>query len=185
MNIEINLNQSELPQNIIFKKVLFHFNRQKKAMRANSRYDPNEESLFVAALAKAMGMPNNKVYAKNVLEAFFKTIRVRIPTIASSTLIAHLPIEIKGMYRLGWNKKSTQKFDYDEFITALSQQRNAHYFTIFLTQKDAKKTVTVIFKFIKTHLTDDQYALMMSFMPLLLRINLSPDYLFEGQSYCI
>ena len=122
-------------------------------------------------------------HTKRILNAFFQTIRVRIPAIASSALIAHLPRELKRLYMTDWDHRFSIKFDYSEFIDALYDARGMEHLRLFDTKAQAEMTVMSIFAVLKKHQTDTQYNAMISLMPLLLRVNLVTDYAFEGHSY--
>ena len=128
-------------------------------------------------------MPNNPMHSKRILCGFFQTIRTRITPIASSALMAHLPKDLKRVYMADWNHKFTSKFDYDEFINALYAICGMEHLRIFNSKVQAEMSVSAIFNVLKEHLTDNQYAAMMSLMPLVLRVNLVTDFVFEGHSY--
>ena len=154
-------------------------------MTAQSNHRKIQESQFVTELAIVLGVPENPVYAEKVLCSVFQLISERVPPIASSALIAPLPIEVKKLYLKGWNRKFLPKkdFDYEQFIDTLYEFKGSEHFRLFRSKTQVKDSVAVIFEVIKRHIPIKQYGIMMSLMPLLLRVNLSVDYLFEGQSY--
>ncbi len=151
-------------------------------MKANSYSAHIKESTFVAHSALVLGMPNNTPHARRVLRAFFQTLRERIQLVASSALVAHLPAEIQQMYTNGWDDKSLKLFDYDEFIDVLFQSKGAAHTSIFISKNEVEAAVSIIFEVIKGYSTEPQYNAMMSFMPLLLRVNLSSSYLLKGKA---
>lgn len=142
-----------------------------------------QEADFVVQLAKALEIPNNTVYARRILCSIFQTLRVRITPIASSAIIAHLSKDVKQMYMGGWDNRYLPMFDYDDFINALYKQKGLEHLTLFNSKQHAERSVAAIFEVMKVQLTDNQYNSMMSLMPVLLRLNLMKDYVFEGHSY--
>ena len=144
-----------------------------------------QESQFVAELSTVLGLPENPAHAEKVLCAVFQLIRERVPPIASSAIITTLPIEIKKLYMAGWNRKFFPKkdFDYEQFIDSLYDFKGREHYRLFSSKRQVKESVSVIFEVIKRYVSHRQYATMMSLMPLLFRINLSVDYIFEEQSY--
>jgi uncharacterized protein (DUF2267 family) len=155
-------------------------------MAAQTNQRPrNQESPFITELATVLGIPENPAHAEKVLCAVFQIIRERVPPIASSALIAPLPLEVKKLYMAGWNRKFFPKkeFNYDQFIDTLYEFQGTEHFRLFRSRGQVKESVSVIFEVIKRYVSTKQYGVMMSLMPLILRINLSADYIFEGQSY--
>ena len=151
----------------------------------NTYTQPIPAVLFIDQFAKVLGMPKNKNHARRILCAFCQTFRVRVPLIASSALVAHLPKEIKQLYKNGWNRKCCPHFDYDEFINALFEIKGVEHLQIFSSKAEAEKAVSAVFEVLKAFETERQYSVTISFMPLLLRVNLVKDYVFEGYSYFI
>ena len=144
---------------------------------------PIQSDAFVEELATVLGMPKNPTHAKRILCAFFQTIRARIPPIASSVFMAHLPKDLKRTYMDGWNNRFSPKFDYDEFIDALYDSKGMEHRRLFSSKTQVETSVYAIFEVIKERLTDNQYSAVMALMPLLLRVNLVTDFIFEGHSY--
>lgn len=142
-----------------------------------------QQSPFVGQFAKALGMPGNTLRAKSILSALFQTIRERIPLFASRTLIAYLPNEIKPLYLEEWQNEFSTKFDYKEFINALGKLKGLEHSHVFHSKMEVEAAVSAFFEVLKREIEDHQYEDLMSFMPLMLRVNLMNDYVFEGHSY--
>lgn len=146
------------------------------------RHQIHEDEL-VAELSLALNLSKNSQQTKRILCAFFQTIRVRIMPIASSAILAHLSKELKRLYMEGWNHRYSPQFDYDEFIDALYNTRGMEQYRLFRSKEHVEVTISAVFDLLKKHLTENQYAAMMSLMPLLLRVNLMNNYVLEGNSY--
>lgn len=142
-----------------------------------------QQSPFVGKFAKVLGMPDNTLHAKSILSALFQTIRERIPLFASRTLIAYLPHEIKPLYLEEWQNEFSTNFDYKEFINALYRLKGLEHSDVFHSKMEVEAAVSAFFEVLKREIEDHQYEDLMSFMPLMLRVNLMNDYVFEGHSY--
>ena len=138
---------------------------------------------FVAHFAMAFRMPENTLIARCILRAVLQTIREHLPLFASNALLSSLPRDMKPLLLENGQQTFSTTFNYDAFINDLYATKGLEHNNLFYARKDAEDAVSTFFEVMKTRLTPDQYADLMSLMPFSLRLNLMNDYVFEGHSY--
>jgi uncharacterized protein (DUF2267 family) len=150
-------------------------------MRSQAALCPVTDHVFIAQLAAELGLHGNNILTKRILQLFFKNLRIRIPVIASRTLITYLPKELKSLYQYGWDSKQTLVFDYDEFIHDLYQSGRLP-FNLFIDKMEVGIIVLNIFEVIHRHTTKQQYDFIMSLLPTL-SARLETEYVFDDHNY--
>ncbi len=145
-------------------------------MKAYSYHSSINESPFIHHFANVLGIPKNTSHAKSILCAFFQTIRAQMPLFASRALLNHLPNEVRTIYKDGWHLEYSPTFDYDAFINRLYNYKGFEHLNVFCSKNEAETAVSAVFEVIKEESTEEEYEDLMSFMPLLLRVNLMHVY---------
>lgn len=139
---------------------------------------------FVAQLANELDMPQNQAHSMRILRSVLHGIRNRITPAASTHLMAQLPMAVKAIYVDGWDAGFPQKrvFDYEDFIDEVYRSCGYSRSQTLVRKAEVENSVIAVFKVLKKNVSDGEYADVMSYMPVALRLTLI-DYMMEGESF--